>query len=104
MSTSSLEKAWLAHVEAHGYRKPDRAQHTLVSVRASADFFYDDLQLVVFIDGPHHDKSAQQDKDEAIDRRLDEQGFLVVRFPKEQALWPTIFAKNADLFGVGTKE
>jgi very-short-patch-repair endonuclease len=104
MSTSSLEKAWLAHVEAHGHRKPDRAQHTVASAQACADFFYDDLQLVVFIDGPHHDKSVQQDKDEAIDRKLDEQGFLVVRFPKEQTLWSTIFAKNSDLFGASTKE
>ena len=101
MSTSSLELAWLTYVESHGHRKPDRAQHTLESVHACADFFYDDLQLVVFIDGPHHDKSAQQDKDEAIDRKLDEQGFLVVRFPKEQTLWPAIFSKNADLFGAG---
>jgi very-short-patch-repair endonuclease len=101
MSTSTLEQAWLAHVELHGHRKPDRAQHTITASHTCADFFYDDLQLVVFIDGPHHDKSAQQDKDVAIDRKLDEQGFLVVRFPKEQALWPAIFLKNADLFGAG---
>jgi len=104
MSTSSLEQAWLAYVELHVHRKPDRAQHTVTSAQACADFFYDDLQLVVFIDGPHHDKSAQIDKDQAIDRKLDEQGFLVVRFPKEQTLWPAIFTKNADLFGAGQYE
>lgn len=103
MSTSSLEQAWLAYVDAHGHRKPDRAQHTIESAHACSDFFYDEYNLVVFIDGPHHDKVVQQDKDEAIDRLLDEQGFVVVRFPKEQALWPAIFTKNADLFGAGQK-
>jgi Lhr-like helicase/very-short-patch-repair endonuclease len=104
MSTSSLEQAWLTYVEAHGHRKPDRAQHTIASAHACSDFFYDDFNLVVFIDGPHHEKSGQQAKDAEIDRKLDEQGFLVVRFPKEQALWPAIFVKNADLFGAGQND
>jgi hypothetical protein len=39
--------------------------------------------------------------DAAIDRALDELGYLVVRFPKEQARWPDIFKNNADLFGPG---
>lgn len=104
MSTSSLEQAWLAYVESHGHRKPDRAQHTLESAHTCSDFFYDDYNLVVFIDGPHHDTDTQKVKDEAIDRKLDELGFLVVRFPKEQALWPAIFNKNADLFGAGQNE
>ena len=101
MSTSSLEQAWLAYVELQGYRKPDRAQHTIESANTCADFFYDDLQLAVFIDGPHHDKIAQHDRDKAIDCKLDAQGYLVVRFPKEQVLWHAIFAKNTDLFGAG---
>ena len=101
MSTSSLEQAWLAYVESHGHRKPDRAQHTIESAHTCSDFFYDDYNLVVFIDGPHHDTDTQRVKDEAIDRKLDELGFLVVCFPKEQALWPAIFNKNADLFGAG---
>jgi very-short-patch-repair endonuclease len=101
MSTSSLEQAWLAYVEARGHRKPDRAQHTIESAHACSDFFYDEYNLVVFIDGPHHDTDAQREKDAAIDRKLDDQGFLVVRFPKEQSLWSAIFAKNADLFGAG---
>lgn len=98
---SSLEQDWLVYVEQHGLRQPDRAQHTIVQAQASADFFYDDYNLVVFIDGLHHDAESQRLKDEVINRRLDELGYLVVRFPKEQALWPDVFAVNADLFGSG---
>ncbi|WP_137893522.1 DEAD/DEAH box helicase [Ramlibacter sp. 2FC] len=101
---STLEQAWLVYVEAHGHRKPDRAQHVIESAQTCADFFYDDYNLAVFIDGPHHDADAQQAKDDAINRKLDEQGYLVVRFPKDRAAWPAIFAQNADLFGAGKNE
>ena len=52
---SSLEKAWLDFVDANGHRRPDRGQHTIASANTRADFFYDDYNLAVFIDGPHHD-------------------------------------------------
>jgi superfamily II DNA/RNA helicase/very-short-patch-repair endonuclease len=98
---SSLEQAWLAQVAEQGYRKPDRGQHLIAAAGCCADFFYDDLQLAVFIDGPHHETEAQRGKDAAIDRQLDALGYLVMRFPKETARWPDIFKHNADLFGPG---
>ncbi len=100
---SSSSKAWLAYVDANGYRKPDRGQHTIASANTCADFFYDDYNLAVFIDGPHHDGDAQRAADAVIDRKLDEQGYVVVRFPKDTGSWPDIFDNNADLFGAGTK-
>lgn len=101
VSGSSLEQAWLAYVEAHGHRKPDRGQHTIATAGTCADFFYDDYQLAVFIDGPHHDGESQGAKDVEINRRLEEQGYIVVRFPKDTAAWPEIFSTYADLFGAG---
>ena len=98
---SSLEQAWLAHVTDNGYRKPDHGQHMIAAATTCADFFYEDLHLVVYIDGPHHDAEGQKQKDAAINRKLDELGYLVVRFPKETATWPDIFKNNTDLFGPG---
>ena len=103
MSTSSLEQAWLAYVEAHGHLRPDRAQHTLTAAGVNADFYYDDFSLAVFIDGPHHDTDTQRTKDAEATRKLEDLGHIVVRFPKEQAQWPAIFAANADLFGPSQK-
>ncbi len=99
VSGSTLEHAWLSYVSEHGHRKPDRGQHTIPSADACADFFYDDLNLAIFVDGPHHDRATQRADDAAIDRRLDDLGYLVVRFPKEQSAWPAIFTAHADLFG-----
>jgi very-short-patch-repair endonuclease len=101
MCTSTLEKAWLDHVLAHGYLKPDRAQHTLKTAGVNADFFYDEFNLAVFIDGPHHEQAGQNAKDAEANRKLENLGFIVVRFPKEQDQWLAIFKANADLFGVG---
>ena len=101
VSGSSLEQAWLAYVETHGHRKPDRGQHTIASAETCADFFYDDYQLAVFIDGPHHDGEFQKAKDAEVNRRLDEHGYIVVRFPKDARAWPAIFTEHADLFGAG---
>ena len=69
----------------------------------NADFFYNDYSLAVFIDGPHHDTDSQKAKDAEANRKLEDLGFIVVRFPKEQEQWPAIFAANADLFGSSQK-
>lgn len=98
---SSLEQSWLAYVAEHGHRKPDRGQRTIAAVPCCADFFYDDLQLAVFIDGPHHETDAQRQQDANINQKLDALGYLVVRFPKEANAWPVIFKNNVDLFGPG---
>ena len=101
VSGSILEHAWLSYVGEHGHRKPDRGQHTISGADVCADFFYADLNLAIFVDGPHHDRATQRADDAAIDRRLDDLGYLVVRFPKEQSAWPAIFTAHADLLGAG---
>ncbi|SOY43624.1 DEAD/DEAH box helicase [Cupriavidus taiwanensis] len=98
---STLEQSWLAYISEHGYRKPDRGQHTIAAASCCADFFYDDLQLAVFIDGSHHETDAQRQQDATTNQQLDALGYLVVRFPKEAKAWPDIFKKNVDLFGPG---
>lgn len=101
LSGSSLEQAWLAHVDSHGYRRPDRGQESIPDCNTCADFFYADWKAAIYIDGPHHDEPAQRERDEAINRALAASGHYVVRFPREQARWPEIFAAHAGLFGPG---
>lgn len=101
VTTSSLEQAWLKHVEARGYRLPDRGQETIERCNTCADYYYEDWKAAIFIDGPHHETPQQVESDQAITRCLEAAGYYVVRFPKEQARWPEIFAAHADLFGAG---
>jgi len=98
---STLEQSWLAYVSERGYRKPDRGQHTIAAASCCADFFYDDLQLAIFIDGPHHETDARRQQDTNTNLQLDALGYLVVRFPKDPMAWADIFNNNVDLFGPG---
>ncbi|MCY1379945.1 hypothetical protein D9M69_677140 [compost metagenome] len=75
----------------------------MTAAGVNADFFYDDYNLAVFIDGPHHDTESQVAKDADINRRLEDLGVIVVRFSKDNTSWPAVFAANADLFGSGKK-
>lgn len=104
ISGSSLEQAWLAYVDKHGYRRPDRGQESIPQCDTCADFFYADWKAAIYIDGPHHDEPSQQEKDKAINRSLDDAGYYVVRFPKEQGKWGEVFAAHADLFGAGINQ
>ena len=99
ISGSSLEHGWLKYVEEQGYRLPDRGQERIQRCNTTADFFYEDWKAAIFIDGPHHDSTQQVEKDEAINACLEAAGFYVVRFPKEQHQWPSLFSAHAALFG-----
>ncbi|WP_153146444.1 DEAD/DEAH box helicase [Dechloromonas sp. H13] len=102
ISGSSVEQAWLAYVDQHGHRRPDRGQESIPECNTCADFFYEDWKAAIYVDGPHHDEPVQREQDEAITRALEASGHYVVRFPKEQGRWPEIFAAHAGLFGPGT--
>ena len=101
-STSSLEKKWLSFMKAHGYRLPDRAQPYLEIYDTRPDFAYAESQTLVYIDGPHHRAESQKAKDQAIDDRLLDAGFTVVRFDSEESSWPDVVGKYAWVFGAGS--
>ena len=101
ISGSSLEKAWLSYVEAHGFKLPDRGQETIERCHTCADYYYEEWKAAIYIDGPHHESPEQKAKDAEITRCLEDAGCYVVRFPKEQSAWPQIFAAHRDLFGSG---
>lgn len=100
-SNSSLEQAWLTYLKEHGYRLPDKPQPLLTDFNTRPDFAYTDYQVVIYIDGPVHEKPAQATLDEKITTALEDAGFTVIRFPAQQGAWPQILANYAWLFGEG---
>ena len=56
---SGLEKAWLTYIRANGYRLPDRAQPRLEEFNTRPDFAYSKEQILIYIDGPHHQGERQ---------------------------------------------
>jgi very-short-patch-repair endonuclease len=101
-SVSQLEKEWLRFLKDGGFHLPDRAQPYLDSFGTCPDFAYEDKQALVYIDGPHHEGSAQRALDAAITSRLEDAGFTVIRFTTEKSAWPEIVAQHAWVFGSGS--
>jgi very-short-patch-repair endonuclease len=98
LTDSALERRWLNEVDRLGLRLPSAAQERIASCNASADFFYADQGVVIFVDGPPHDGAARRQDDQAKQRALEDAGYFVLRF-HHAADWPAIFRANASLFG-----
>ncbi len=81
---SSFERRFLDFLSEGGYRLPDDAQKSFQEPRCIADFFYEP-NVVVFCDGPPHDRADQPRVDEAVRRELEARGYrvLVIRWDQD---------------------
>ena len=100
---SGLEEEWLRWIKDKGLRLPDRGQPLLQKQGTRADFAYTDRQALVYVDGPHHGAARRQAHDEATKRRLEDDGFTVVRFGADRTAWSRIVAEYAWVFGTGSE-
>ncbi|MCX6354171.1 MAG: DEAD/DEAH box helicase [Candidatus Aureabacteria bacterium] len=96
---SKLESKWLDLMDALMLRPPSDAQYLIESCSTRPDFFYQEYNAAIYIDGPPHDEPDQIRADEEITRRLMETGYIVIRF-HHRADWGDIFRKHPDIFGV----
>ncbi len=99
---SGLEREFLAMLRDGGYRVPDDAQVTVAEALARPDFVYrlNGSDVAVFVDGPHHDTAHQAMRDLQAEYRLEDLGWLVVRFSHD-ADWRSVVAANPSVFGPG---
>ncbi len=101
-SNSSLEQAFLQHLKTKGHHLPDRAQTFLEAHGTRPDFMYTGHQVLIYVDGPHHELKTQKSVDEQVTQRLESSGLTVIRFTNDQSLWDRIIRKYAWVFGTGT--
>ncbi|GIK54191.1 MAG: RNA helicase [Planctomycetota bacterium] len=95
---SSLEKKWLDQLDALSLTPPSDAQFLIEVASTRPDFYYADHNVVIYIDGPPHDTPEQIRADEAITRRLQEMGYVVIRFHHKND-WAAVFRGHPDVFG-----
>jgi len=74
---SELEREFLRRLAAKGVRLPDEAQYRIGEAHTKVDFLYRP-NLVVYVDGPHHDTERQARIDERQREALMELGYRVV--------------------------
>ncbi|MBF6614513.1 MAG: DUF1998 domain-containing protein, partial [Chloroflexi bacterium] len=95
---SELEKKWLRYVEERNLRLPTRGQTLIEACSTRPDFFYDDEQTAIYIDGPVHDYPHRQERDRAQSAQMLSKGYLVIRFGHDED-WDAVLAKHPDVFG-----
>lgn len=99
---SGLEREWLRYLHDNGYHLPDSAQPDLVErFNTRPDFAFSDHQILVFIDGPHHDREGTMALDDAISERLSNAGYTVVRFSWRKETWQARIREYQWVFGTG---
>jgi very-short-patch-repair endonuclease len=98
-STSSLEQTWIRYLLDHGYTLPDRAQPLLSEFGTRPDFAYEEKQVLVYIDGPHHEIEELRYRDHLLTQELEDAGFTVIRFPSHVSEWDNIIAQYRWVFG-----
>jgi ATP-dependent helicase YprA (DUF1998 family) len=97
---SGLEKKWLDLLDGLVLRPPSDAQFLIEAASTRPDFYYREYNAAIYIDGPPHDTAEQIKKDEEITARLQELGYVVIRFHHSRDDWKAVFLKHPDVFGV----
>lgn len=94
---SQLEKDWLDFLDQNHLRLPEDAQIVMSEAETKPDFIYREKKVVVYIDGPPHDFPERQARDRAQEIALEDLGWTVVRFHRQDNWaacvneYPTVF-------------
>ena len=95
---SDLERQWLDYLARRGLHLPSDAQKFITKVGTRPDFLYDKQRVAIYVDGPPHDFPDRQQRDQAITTKMEDAGFVVIRFA-HTADWDPIIAEHPNLFG-----
>ena len=95
---STLEKGWLTFVDERDLNLPSKAQYLMQVCSTRPDFFYEDQQVAVYIDGPFHDYPERAQRDQEQTHCLEDLGYTVIRFGHQDD-WENIFARFPHVFG-----
>jgi very-short-patch-repair endonuclease len=95
---SDLERHWLDMLETHGLRLPSHAQMRLQACGTQPDFFYQECQSVIYIDGPHHKYPERQERDKVQTEHLEDLGYTVLRFSHRDN-WEAVVRQHPNIFG-----
>jgi very-short-patch-repair endonuclease len=101
---SDLERTFVRWLDERGHRLPDRGQlrlGTAEGVFTQPDFYYDDTQACVYIDGHPHRFPDRAARDAEVADKLESLGYTVIRlgdpetWPEGVAEWPWVFGTPA---------
>ncbi|MCC7176056.1 MAG: DEAD/DEAH box helicase [Bryobacterales bacterium] len=97
---SKLEECWLKFLEDNDHHLPTSAQVFIDSCKTRPDFFYEDHNTAIYIDGPPHQYPDRKQRDQAQTEAMEDRGYTVIRFGAEDD-WAAIVKKYPSVFGGG---
>jgi hypothetical protein len=97
---SKLEESWLAFLEDHDYHLPSGAQQFLQGCQTRPDFFYEEHNAAIYVDGPPHEYPERKVRDTTQNECMEDRGYVVIRFSHKDD-WLTILKKYPNIFGSG---
>lgn len=101
---SDLERRWLQFMADAGFNLPSDGQFRFENLHIQVDFYYRHEQVVIFVDGPHHDVPDQQAKDHAQQEALLDAGCpMALRF-HHASDWLELIRAYPSVFGKGWGE
>jgi very-short-patch-repair endonuclease len=77
---------------------PTHAQRLIESCGTRPDFYYEDYQVAIYVDGHYHDYPERRERDAAYTECLEDRGYIVIRFGHEED-WAAKFARYPNIFG-----
>jgi len=97
---SKLEESWLEFLEDNDYHLPSVAQRFLQVCQTRPDFFYEEHNAAIYVDGPHHEYPERKSRDAAQNECMDDRGYVVIRFSHKDD-WATVLKRYPNIFGSG---
>jgi len=98
LADSQLERDWLRYLETQGHRLPSHNQYLIATCGTRPDFYYEDHQAAIYIDGHYHDYPERQQRDAASTECLEDLGYIVIRFGHQED-WAAKLARYPHIFG-----
>jgi hypothetical protein len=95
---SGLERRFLRYLYDGGFRLPDEGQKSIRDARP--DFFYEESQACVYVDGPIHEFPDRAVRDKGIRDDLTRFGCTVVTVQDEQS-WAAVLDEYPWVIGAG---
>ncbi len=98
---SELEKGFLDFLEKRMLNLPTSSQKLMKDFGTRPDFLYEDrgCTTLIYVDGPHHDYPQRQMRDQELTDRLEDAGYMVIRFGHEDD-WEKTVQAYRNILGV----
>lgn len=100
LCSSKLEESWLAFLEENDYHLPSSAQGFVEACKTRPDFFYEEHNAAVYVDGPPHQYPERKQRDLAQTECMEDRGYVVIRFGANED-WGAIVKRYPTVFGGG---